>query len=408
MNAVKNNKRPWIVMGAIGMISATCLGSSMVLMGSFLPSLATAMHASVATISYYYTILVLVMAAMMQVVPRVLASVNNSLVYLAATVLITASLFLIGHISQLWIFLALAVVIGICISFMNFVPVGILIDNWFNEKVGFATGLCWAITSVFQGIMSPVLSTWIGSMGWKNALNLLAVIVGVLSIPCAFLIKFTPEQAGTKAYGKKSVDQGEEVKEVSNSVILHSSAFWIVTLLMCVLQFPSVANQMFPTYAGAAGFPATVGGFMVTAAMVFDIFLNPLVGMTDDKFGAEKASIGWMVVGLISLILLILATNAHSAGLAIFAAGVNDIIYVFLGTGITALSQTVFGPRAFAKGFSMVGTVSFIIGAFAMPVNNMIAEKFGGFNAVYIFFGILTIVSMILIAISGKNHFEKN
>lgn len=87
MNAAKNNMRPWIVMGAIGMISAACLGSSMVLMGSFLPSLATAMHASVATISHYYTILVLVMAAMMQVVPRVLASVNNSLVYLAATVL---------------------------------------------------------------------------------------------------------------------------------------------------------------------------------------------------------------------------------------------------------------------------------------------------------------------------------
>lgn len=93
MNAAKNNMRPWIVMGAIGIISAACLGSSMVPMGSFLPSLATAMHASAATISYYYTILVLVMAAMMQVVPRVLASVNNSLVYLAATVLITASLF---------------------------------------------------------------------------------------------------------------------------------------------------------------------------------------------------------------------------------------------------------------------------------------------------------------------------
>ena len=135
MSRSKKNVQPWIVMLAIGLISATSLGSSMVLMGSFLPSLAGAMHASVATIFYYYTIIVLVMAAMMQVVPSALVKVNNTVIYLVVTTLVGVSLFAIGHVTSLWVFFILAALIGICVSFMNFVPVGILIDNWFNEQV---------------------------------------------------------------------------------------------------------------------------------------------------------------------------------------------------------------------------------------------------------------------------------
>ncbi|KRL00505.1 CynX/NimT family MFS transporter [Liquorilactobacillus capillatus] len=407
MKSKKTNFRPWVVMLAISLISATCLGSSMVLMGSFLGSISEATHVSIAIVSYYYTVLVLIMALMMPVVPKALASVNNTVIYLIATIAITISLILIGHVTQIWMFFAIAVIIGVAISFMNFVPVGILIDNWFNEKIGLAIGICWAITSAFQGIMSPVLSVWIGSVGWQEALNTLAIIVGILSIPCSFLIKFTPKLACSHAFGKKQGEIAEvEKTQVSTKVILHSTSFWIVTLLMCLLQFPAVLNQMFPTYVAAVGFKTTIGGFMVTAAMIFDIFLNPLVGITGDKFGAEKSSIGWMFVGLGSLGMLILATNIHSAGLAIAAAGINDIIYVFLGTGITALAQSIFGSKAFAKGFSLVGSFSFIIGAFAMPVNNLIVEKFGGFNAVYVFFGILVLASIGLIILGGKNHFE--
>ena len=42
---MKSNKAfPWIIMFAIGLISAAGLGSSMVLMGSFLTPISQAMH----------------------------------------------------------------------------------------------------------------------------------------------------------------------------------------------------------------------------------------------------------------------------------------------------------------------------------------------------------------------------
>lgn len=400
--------RPWIVMLAIGIISAACLGSSMVLMGSFLSPMSSVMHTSVAMISYYFTIIVLMMAVMMPVVPKVLSKVNNTLIYLIISIVTTCCLLVAARIDQIWMLFLLAVVIGIGNSFLSFVPVGILIDNWFNEKVGLATGICWAITSVYQGFMSPVLSNWISSMGYRKSLTILAVIVGILSIPCSFLIKFTPQQAHTIPYGfKKQKVHEEKTVNIPTKQILMSASFWIMVVITCLLQFPSVLNQMFPTYAVSNGFKGAVGGFMVTSAMLFDIFLNPLVGMSADKFGAEKASIAWLLVAFVSDILLIVATNIHSAVLAIFSAGINDVMYVFLGTGLTILAQSIFGSKAFARGFSLVSSVSFVVGAFAMPVNNLIAEKVGGFNMVFMFFAVLTLLAIFLIFISTKNHFEK-
>jgi MFS family permease len=412
MSNQKRNIRPWFVMCSIGIISATCLGSSMVLMGSFLDPLSRSLHTEISTLSYYYTILVLTMAVMTPNVPKVLMKVNNKLLYLFSSLAVAASLVLIPHFTNVWEFFLIAIVIGAAISFMSFTPVGILIDNWFVKKSGFAIGLCWAITSVFQGIMSPILSILIEKYGWQLSLTILAIIVALLSVPCALLgVNFTPQQEGRKPYGyiKDTDPKTQDVKkiqQVSNHELFNSATFWILLLLVILLQFPAVLNQMFPTYAISANFSGTVGGFMVTSAMIFDIFLNPLIGSTCDKYGAEKASIVWIGISVVSYILLIIATNIHSSNLAIFSAGINDIFYVYLGTGITTIATTVLGKRAFAKGFSYINSIAFLIGAFAMPVNNLIAEKFGGFIAVYIFFAIIALLIMLLIVIISKKHFE--
>ncbi|HAT53848.1 MAG TPA: hypothetical protein DCW31_01100 [Lactobacillus sp.] len=413
MSKQKRNVRPWIVMICIGLISAVCLGSSTVLMGSFLAPLSLSVHAEISTISYYYTIVVLVMAVMMPNIPRILQQVNNRVVYAVASVAVTVSLLLMPHFTSVWMFFLIALVIGVAISFMSFVPVGILLDNWFAEKGGLAVGLCWAITSVFQGIMSPVLSKLISVYGWQQALTILAVIVAVISIPCSlFGVDFTPSQEHRQPYGYVEGSQVElettETESVSNHAIFKSPAFWLLLVIIVLLQFPAVLNQMFPTYAATTHFSGAVGGFMVTAAMLFDIVLNPVIGWTCDKFGAERASLIWFSLAVVSYVLQIVATKSHSAGLAIFGAGINDVIYEYLGTGVTTIASAALGKRAFAKGFSYVSSIAFVIGAFAMPINNLIAEKAGSFIAVYGFFLVITLIILLLIALIARNHFEES
>ena len=89
-------------------------------------------------------------------------------------------------------------------------------------------------------------------------------------------------------------------------------------------------NQLFPTYAAEVGFSPMVGGFMVSAASLFDLFLNPIVGTTCDKFGSTKAILSWLAVSILSFVMLMMSSG--NSTLSILAAGVNDVMYVIAGT----------------------------------------------------------------------------
>ena len=96
--------------------------------------------------------------------------------------------------------------------------------------------------------------------------------------------------------------------------------------------------------------------------------------------------------------------------LAIFGAGVNDVMYVICGVGITALAMTVFGSKNFGKIFSYIVALGYIVGSFGMPLMTDIYEKFGSFQAVFITCIILDCVIAVLVIISqqaGKKLHEK-
>ena len=94
-------------------------------------------------------------------------------------------------------------------------------------------------------------------------------------------------------------------------------------------------NQLFPTYASEVGFSPMVGGFMVSAASLFDLFLNPIVGTTCDRFGSTKAILGWLAVSILSFVMLMMSSG--NSTLSIFAAGVKVMIVGGLGPKAVAM-----------------------------------------------------------------------
>ena len=114
-------------------------------------------------------------------------------------------------------------------------------------------------------------------------------------------------------------------------------------------------NQLFPTYAAEVGFSPMVGGFMVSAASLFDLFLNPIVGTTCDKFGSTKAILSWLAVSILSFVMLMMSSG--NSTLSILAAGVNDVMYVIAGTALTVLVMDVFGSRDFGRIFALICSV---------------------------------------------------
>ena len=75
---------------------------------------------------------------------------------------------------------------------------------------------------------------------------------------------------------------------------------------------------------------------MVSVAMICDIAWNPLIGITCDKFGADKGVILWCVVTILSFVCL--TVGASVPALAFVGAGLNDTMYACYGTGIAMLT----------------------------------------------------------------------
>lgn len=411
MNSRKRDYLPWIVMSCLGLCSAACYGAAMILFSFFTTGISQELHTSISTLSYYFTIIVLVMAVIMPFLPKILKKLNTKFLYTAISCIVTLIFFLMSTFNNIYMYFISAIILGICVSFLTFVPVGIILDNWFVEKKGLAVGICWGISSVFNFIFAPIFSNLITQLGYRKSFVILAIIVGVISIPSAlFGIHFDPEQLGRKPYGynRKLLNKNNEQAcgEISNKDLLHSPAFWILGVMIVLLQFPAVFLQLIPTFAVKSGFSLATGGFMVSAAMIADIILNLVIGASFDKIGSEKASLGWFILILISYLSLSVATQIHSTSLAICGAAINDTMYVYLGTGITALASSLLGKRAFAKGFSLVSSISFFLGAFGMPVNTGIAELTGGYAAVLGFWSIIVVIMFILTLVGMKHHFE--
>ena len=237
--------------------------------------------------------------------------------------------------------------------------------------------------------MSPAITAVIDTYGWRIGYLVLSPgVSAILVLPATiFIIRYKPADK-LLPYGYEEVPQEITVSEdvmywCSLRRAVKSPSFVFCVLFLCLVQLTCCMNQLFPTYAAEVGFSPMVGGFMVSAASLFDMVLNPIVGTTCDKFGSTKAILSWLAVSILSFVMLMMAS--HSAGLSIFAAGVNDVMYVIAGTALTVLVMEVFGSRDFGRIFAMICSIGYIVGAFGMPVMMKVYELAGSFQGVFIF-----------------------
>lgn len=251
--------------------------------------------------------------------------------------------------------------------------------------------------------MSPVITAVIESVGWRNGYLVLAAVSAVLVIPSImFIIRFKPSDKGMLPYGYgEESDAAEEggaevaaTRGVPFRMAVKSPAFIACVLFLCFVQITVCMNQLFPTYAVEVGLGAMTGSIMVSSASLFDIFLNPAVGSACDKLGSFKALVLWTVVSIVSFVMLI--CSAGVPWLAIVGAGVNDVMYVVAGSGLTCLLMSVFGSRDYGRIFGIVCGVAYIAGAFGMPIMTAVYSATGTFNAV---FGLCIAMNVAIIAL---------
>lgn len=399
MDTKKNNLRAWLNVLGCGMLIAGSVTFYTVVIGNFFVPASEALGSDYSSISLYSTLVYIGIACGLPFVGNWLPKIPP--VGIAGFAALQSAVVAVLSFSQsvVWWWIG-GWLIGVGMAFTSIVFISTVLTNWFTKKTGLAIGLAWALASVASAIMSPVTVSLMEMMDWRTSLLIFAIVGAVLAVPAAlFLVSYSPKKKGMAPYGYDPSVSGEVVMEsgVPAKRAVRSVAFMLVALALALTQIVSVINAYFPMYAESVGFAPTVGAFMISVALMFDIALNPIIGITIDKFGAIKAFVAWSCVGILSMVILMM--SAGNQIIAYLGAGLGDTLYVLLGVGIASVASTVFGTKDYGKIFAYITIFGFAAGSVGGFIIASLYEATGSFEAVFIFC-IVTIV-VIMAAVIG-------
>lgn len=407
----KNNVRAWLNVLGCGTLVAGTVTFYTVVIGDFFVPAAESLGVDNSSISLYSTLLYLGIACGLPFVGNCIHRIPPIGIAVFAAIQSLVIFALSFSQSVIWWWIG-GFIVGIGMAFTSIVFISSVLTNWFVKKTGFAIGLAWSIASAVAAIMSPITVSMTEALGWRLSLMIFSLVGATLAVPSAlFLVSHRPELKGLKPYGYEELSEEAEAKietGIPTKQAVFSRAFFLIALALALTQIVSVINAYFPMYAKSVNFDPSVGALMISVALMVDIFLNPIVGMTIDRIGAIKGFVVWSFVGILSMIILMF--SAGNPLIAYLGAGLEDTMYVLLGVGIASVTSTVFGPKNYAKIFAYLTVFGLATGSAGGYIIATLYQKTGSFNAVFIFCMIaITVISLSVIGAGrdGKRMAQK-
>lgn len=395
----------WVVMVAFGFVMCGSIGSLTVLSGLFFYPVSTDLGCDLSTLTLYMTITMVVLALSMPLVGNLLTRVKIQRILTGAAILEVGSLVAMSQLTEAWMWYIAGAASGLGLAATSTVTITPTIGNWFHRKTGFAIGMVWAIQSVYDAAVSPILNNVIAACGWRTGYLALAAISALMLFPSAiFLIRYRPQEKGLLPYGydpdaARAHQRADLGSGVPWKAAVRSAPFVLCVFLVMLCQMTACMNQVFPTYAEVVGLGAAVGSLMVSAASICDVFLNPMAGATGDKFGITKSMVLWTGITMVSFVILIFGMG--SPVLSCIGAGINDAMYAICGVGYSMFALTLFGMRDFERIYSRMACVGCLVASLGVPLMMFIYESTGSFTNVFLFCILVdaVIIGLVLLAV---------
>jgi sugar phosphate permease len=299
---------------------------------------------------------------------------------IAGILLMSVSLVLISRLSNLFTFYVGFFILAMGNTMASGIPEYSAIANWFRKRRSLALGILTAGAGL-SGIMAPVFTSMIDSLGWRETLLTTAPFVLVIGIPLAIIIRHHPEPYGLKPDGDKAeadspgkiaskekasglapavtpIKEGLTVKEC-----LKSRIFWLLLLYSGLTQFANSALMVHAmSHLVNVGISRDMAALTMTGYTSFSLVGRLGLSYLGDKYSKKN--------------ILIICAAMQGIGILIFSyISITWMIIPFIlfyGPGfggpiplVPAIQVDYFGTKAFAtmRGLMAIGyTVPGIIG----------------------------------------------
>ena len=306
-------------------------------------------------------VFMLVSAAAMPFIGRLIDRHSIKAVMAVGAVLSALAIALMGAVNSAWqLFAIYGLLYAVGFAATSVAPVSVLMSRWFPNNTGLASSAAITGNGTGQLVIIALLTSFLSDIGWRRAYFILGMANAAVVIPLVLLFVRSGQALTADRPDSGVADEGSSsIREV-----LKARDFWLVTIMYTVCGFQ---DFFFATHIVAFAQDRGVGDFLSGNILAF-MGLAALIGVLlsgglADKHGACRPT------------LLCFALRIGLFGYIVFMQDAVSIAAVALVYGftftMTAPLTVVFAGNIFGR--ARLGSVSGLI--------NMVHQVAGGLGA---------------------------
>jgi MFS family permease len=252
-------------------------------------------------------------------------------VTLSALLIVSSALVASLAMTQLWqLILLWGVVIGIGTGMTALVLGATIAARWFAARRGLVVGILTASVATGQLLFLPLLAAITERMGWRIALALMCVMLGVAASAVLLLMRDRPSDVSLRPFGDDDtqpltpplVSKGSIVAAALGTLrdASRNRVFWILfmTFFICGASTNGLIQVHLIPMCIDYGIPQVQAASLLAAMGVFDFFGTIFSGWLSDRY--DNRWLLFWYYGLRGLSLLLLPfTDFSFYGLSLFA-----------------------------------------------------------------------------------------
>ena len=133
--------------------------------------------------------------------------------------------------SAVWQFYLAGAIIGIALSFLLYLSYPVLINRWFNTRVGFFIGLCSAASGIGGILFNPLGGYLIETFDWRTTYFIFGIIMLAVVTPLlGILLRNHPADKGLKPYGEKAETAEVQQTGMDYAAAIKSPVFYALVV----------------------------------------------------------------------------------------------------------------------------------------------------------------------------------
>lgn len=308
---IKNIHYGWVIVGCGILIMGIAWTVPYNLSTLFITSYAEDMGLSRSAINLAFTIRAMVQLLVSLTAGYVFSKVKLHNLMKMGSISLVLGLFFQSKIQGAMGLYVFTIITSMSALYLTIIPLSIILNNWFNEKLGLVTGLTFMGSGIGTSILSPFVGSWIGLYGWRQTFVILALICGVFLIPIVFFaLKTHPSTMGLEAYGSegKAIEEDGAKKGLSLNRAKKQKSFFPVILSVSIMAFgASTLMQNTSPHLESIGFSlassAKIFSLASLALAIGKVFLGVLFDIKGVRFASLSAAVA-LLIGLLSLALV--------------------------------------------------------------------------------------------------------